>query len=189
LILGKKKQILQFPRYGGPDGGNIMEWMLMPLKRYAEFSGRSRRKEYWMFVLGMFLLYVVLFALLMVLGGSALLSAGSNPAGMASAVMSMGALGLVFLVVWLALLIPTIAVTIRRLHDTDRSGWWLGALFGLAIVMEIAARISGSLYLIFALAYFALAVALLVFYCLEGTKGPNRYGDDPKGAGAAEVFA
>ena len=166
-----------------------MEWMLMPLKRYAEFSGRSRRKEYWMFVLGLFLLYIVLFALLMILGGSALLSLGSNPAGMAGAVMSLGAIGLIFLVVWLALLIPTIAVTIRRLHDTDRSGWWLGGLFGLAILMQVAARINGALYTILALAYLALAIALLVFYCLEGTKGPNRFGDDPKGAGSAEVFS
>jgi uncharacterized membrane protein YhaH (DUF805 family) len=166
-----------------------MEWMLMPLKRYAEFSGRSRRKEFWMYTLGVFILYVVMVILFFVLGGSALMSMGSNPAGMAGAIMSMGAFGLIFLLVWLALLIPTIAVTIRRLHDTDRSGWWLGALFGLAILMQIAARMSSALYMIVALAYLALAIALLVFYCLEGTKGPNRFGEDPKGAGAAEVFA
>jgi len=166
-----------------------MEWMLMPLKRYAEFSGRSRRKEFWMYTLGVVILYVVMIVLFMVVGGSALLSMGSNPAGMAGAVMSMGAFGVIFLLVWLALLLPTIAVTIRRLHDTDRSGWWLGALFGLAILMQVATRLSSAFYMILALAYLALAIVLLVIYCLEGTKGPNRFGDDPKGAGSAEVFA
>jgi uncharacterized membrane protein YhaH (DUF805 family) len=166
-----------------------MEWMLMPLRRYAEFSGRSRRKEFWMYTLGVVILYVVMVVLLLVIGGSALLSMGSNPAGLAGAVMSLGAFGVIFLVVWLALLIPSIAVTIRRLHDTDRSGWWLGALFGLAILMNVAARLNGALYTILALAYLALAIVLLVFYCLPGTTGPNRFGEDPKGAGSAEVFA
>jgi uncharacterized membrane protein YhaH (DUF805 family) len=166
-----------------------MEWMLMPLKRYAEFSGRSRRKEFWMYTLGLVVLYIVMFVLFMVVGGSALLTMGSNPAGMAGAVMGLGAFGLIFLVLWVALLIPSIAVTIRRLHDTDRSGWWLGGLFGLAILMNVAARINGALYTVLLLAYLALAIALLVFYCLPGTSGPNRFGEDPKGGSSAEVFA
>ena len=58
-----------------------MEWMLMPLKRYAEFSGRSRRKEYWMFVLFQFLIYVAFLVLMMLFGGGALMSGRRSDRG------------------------------------------------------------------------------------------------------------
>jgi len=73
----------------------------------------------------------------------------------------------VFGLVMLGLLIPSIAVTFRRLHDTNRSAWWL--LIGLVPFLG--------------------ALVLLVFYFLDGTPGPNKFGPDPKGRGAAEVFA
>ena len=128
-----------------------MEWMLMPYRRYAEFSGRSRRKEYWMYVLFNIIVAVVL----SILEGVAGLSQMVGPYGPLTALFVLGSL------------VPSIAVSIRRLHDTDRSGWWLL----LALVPII-----GSL-------------VLLYFYILEGTRGQNEYGADPKGAANTEVFS
>ena len=170
--------------------GTIMEWMLMPLKRYAEFSGRSRRKEYWMFVLGVFLLYLVLMVLILAVGGlaGAAMQPGAVPS-MTGMLMSMGVFGLIIGIIWLALLIPSLAVSVRRLHDTDRTGWWILAPYApMILAMVFAGMQSTTLALLFNLLSLAGGIALLVFMLLEGTKGPNRFGEDPKGAANAEVF-
>jgi len=129
-----------------------MDWMLMPLRRYAEFSGRSRRKEYWMFVLFQIIVGVVLGIIEGAVGLSGTIA---------------GAYGPLSLLFGLAMLIPGIAVGIRRLHDTDRSGWWLL----IALVPLIG------------------AIVLIVFFVMDGTRGPNRFGPDPKDPGQAEAFA
>jgi uncharacterized membrane protein YhaH (DUF805 family) len=73
-----------------------------------------------------------------------------------------GGIGLILLGIFaLAILIPSLAVQVRRLHDTDRSGWWI--LLGVVPIINYIG-----------------AIVLLVFYCLEGTRGPNRFGEDPK---------
>lgn len=99
-----------------------MEWMLMPLRRYAEFSGRSRRMEYWMFALFIVIVYAVCFALM--LAGGFSLAAFADPAN-----ATPEAPGIVFWVgaalialFALAIIIPSIAVTVRRLHDRNISG-------------------------------------------------------------------
>jgi len=127
-----------------------MHWMLMPLRRYAEFTGRSRRKEYWMFVL----LNALIAAFVGLVTGI-----------MAAAVQTETQMMVVvnpLLILWtlasLAFAIPGIAVTIRRLHDTDRSGW--------SILYGLIPFIGGFI--------------LLYFYVQEGTPGPNRFGPDPK---------
>jgi uncharacterized membrane protein YhaH (DUF805 family) len=126
-----------------------MEWATLPLKKYADFTGRARRKEYWSF----FLLCLV---------GAVVLSLIDGILGMGGMIGGVyGPLTTLFL---LALLVPSIAVGVRRLHDTDRSGWW--------ILIAFVPFIGG--------------LVLLVFYVLEGTRGPNQYGPDPKaGEGAA----
>ena len=129
-----------------------MEWMLLPIKRYTDFSGRSRRKEYWMFLLGVVIVAIVLGIIEGILGLS----------GMVAGVY--GPLTVIFL---LGIIIPSIAVQIRRFHDQDKSGWFV--LLGLIP--------------------FVGGLIVLVFMCLEGTKGPNRFGPDPKDPGGAEVFA
>ncbi|MDB5693339.1 MAG: hypothetical protein JWO81_2402 [Alphaproteobacteria bacterium] len=169
-----------------------MEYMFMPLKRYAEFSGRSRRMEYWMFTLFLIVMWIVLFGLFMVMAGSALLSAaGGSPTGVFAAGGTAMILGLLILVVWLALLIPSLAVGVRRLHDTDRSGWWLGGYIILAVVSNVLRTTTGSagLGMVLSIATLIYAIALLVFMCLDGTRGPNKYGADPKGGVDAAVFA
>ncbi len=128
-----------------------MHWMLMPLRRYAEFTGRSRRKEYWMFAL-LNILVGLFVGLIFVVG----YFADMSQAEMDTYLMP---------VVWIACLyslvtlIPGLAVTIRRLHDTDRSGWNL--LWGLVP--------------------FVGGFILLYFYVSEGNEGSNRFGPDPKG--------
>ena len=86
----------------------------MPLQRYAEFSGRSRRKEYWLFSLACVLVYSALGALLFV-GGSD----GGDITSMS------GVVGLTFLALILAILVPSLAVQVRRFHDQDGSGWFM----------------------------------------------------------------
>lgn len=128
-----------------------MEWMLMPLKRYAEFSGRSRRMEYWMFLLGVVIVAIILSIIESILGLSGMVG---------------GFYGPLTLLLVLAIIIPGIAVQVRRFHDQDKTGW--------LVLLGFIPIIGG--------------IIVLVFMCLEGTKGPNQYGPDPKGASDPAVF-
>lgn len=136
-----------------------MELMFQPLRKYADFTGRARRTEFWLFALLVFLIEIVFMALLSAVGGSALMM--GDPAAAATVPMTgaTSAVLLAHLAVMLALLVPSLAVTVRRLHDTNRSGWWI--LIGLIPLIG--------------------AVVLFIFYLLDATPGPNRFGPDPKG--------
>jgi uncharacterized membrane protein YhaH (DUF805 family) len=134
--------------------------MFEALRKYAEFEGRARRSEYWLFVLLKILVILGFFAFFLVVGGvAAVTGAGSDGAGPTSALAIVsGLVVLLFFAVMLGLFIPGLAVTIRRLHDSDKSGWWL--LLGIV-------PFGGFV--------------VLIFTCLDGTPGPNRFGPDPKG--------
>lgn len=130
-----------------------MNWMLLPYARYFEFAGRSRRKEYWMFQLFIVLVYFAMMAA-MVLAGGGLNFEGAEAAPGALAIMILAVMSL-----WgIATVIPSLAVTIRRLHDTGRSGFWI--LIGFVPFLG--------------------AIVLLYFMLIEGTRGPNLFGPDPK---------
>ncbi|MBV8934489.1 MAG: DUF805 domain-containing protein [Alphaproteobacteria bacterium] len=167
-----------------------MEYMFLPLKRYAEFSGRSRRMEYWMWTLFMVLLWMVFFVAIVAVAGAAFMTGGGirSLMAMGGGILVIGALAII---VWLALLIPSLAVGVRRLHDTERSGWWLGGLLIVDLVNGVlrGSGSGGALTTIVSLVVLVWGLVLLVFYCLDGTKGPNKYGPDPKGGVNAEVFA
>ena len=137
-----------------------MEWMLLPYRRYFEFNGRSRRKEFWLFSL--FCMVVSLGIDLATGGAWSHIASGTYAMGTKSNLVSTSLSGLFSLIN----LIPTLSVTLRRLHDVDRSGWWMLLYFVPVIGWLI----------------------LLVFFCLDGTYGSNRYGADPKGRGNADVF-
>jgi uncharacterized membrane protein YhaH (DUF805 family) len=178
-----------------------MEWMFMPLKRYADFSGRSRRMEFWMWQLFQLLVYVLVVVLAMALGGGALMMMGSggDPASLMAAGGAMMIVIMLYSLYCLAVLIPSIAVAVRRLHDTDRTGWWVLAPLAPYVVMIVAgamvaaspdsAAAAGGIVLVSMVAVVVLALVLLVFYFLEGTKGPNRYGPDPKAPDTGQVFS
>ena len=126
-----------------------MNWYLEALKKYATFEGRARRKEYWFFVLFNVLAIIVLEILDVVLGTF------SKETG----------LGLLSGLYAIAVLLPSLAVIVRRLHDTDRSGWW--------ILIEFIPLIGG--------------LVLLIFTLLDSTPGSNRFGPSPKGEVAGGV--
>ena len=114
-----------------------MNYYIECWKKYVEFSGRARRKEYWMFIL---------FNLI-----------ASFVAGVIDGVLGTVMIGSLYS---LAALLPGLAVCARRLHDTDRSGWWI--LIGLIPILGW--------------------IVLLVFMCMDSTPGENRFGANPKGA-------
>ena len=91
-----------------------MDWMLMPLRKYADFSGRSRRKEYWMFLLG-------------VVGAAIVLSIVEGALGMSG--MVGGVYGPLTTILLLGVFVPALACQVRRFHDQDKSGWFV--LIGL----------------------------------------------------------
>lgn len=119
-----------------------MNWYMEVLKNYAGFSGRARRKEYWYFVLFNTIISIVL-------------AFFDGITGTFSEATGMGLLSGIYA---LAVLIPSLAVSVRRLHDTDRSGWWLL----IALVPLIG------------------AIVLLVFLVLDSNPGQNQYGANPK---------
>ena len=136
-----------------------MSAMFEPLKKYAQFSGRARRSEFWLFALFIFIVEIVYVVLLGAVGGFS--STHSTPNGLAMAVMGL------FSLLFLGIIIPSLAVTFRRLHDTDRSAWWL--------LISFIPGIGG--------------LVLLIFYLLPGTNGPNKFGPDPKGSVTGDTAA
>jgi uncharacterized membrane protein YhaH (DUF805 family) len=132
------------------------------LRQYGTFTGRARRSEYWFFTLAHFLVLAALYVVVLVVGAAtgALSGATDSTAAGAGGGIVMLLLTLVMCVVALGLFVPTLAVTVRRLHDTGRSGWW---------------------YLI-SLVPFG-GIVILVFSCLDSTPGPNQFGPNPKGIG------
>ncbi|MGW3650449.1 DUF805 domain-containing protein [Streptomyces sp. NPDC000878] len=118
-----------------------MNYYVEMLKKYAVFSGRARRKEYWMAALFSVIISIVL--------------------AIVDAVIGVQILSTLYT---LAVLVPGLAITVRRLHDTGRSGWWL----------------------LFALVPLVGGITLLVFVCLDGEAGENKYGHNPK---AVPAFA
>lgn len=133
-------------------------------KRYTDFQGRSRRSEYW---------WVMLLNILVGIGGGFLIgllggygSGSLNPIGMILA-------GIMVIYV-LAIIVPSIALSVRRLHDINQTGWiYLGlVILGLVPLIGLVA-----------------SIAQIVLACLPGTVGENKYGPDPKNPSAsADVF-
>jgi uncharacterized membrane protein YhaH (DUF805 family) len=119
-----------------------MNWYLKVLKQYADFSGRARRKEYWMFALFNLIFTVIA----MILDNVSGLTAGALP------------YGVFYLIYVLAVLIPALAVAVRRLHDVGKSGW----MILIALIPIIG------------------AIWLLVLMVTDSNQGENRFGSNPK---------
>ncbi|MDO5036540.1 MAG: DUF805 domain-containing protein [Porphyromonas sp.] len=124
-----------------------MKWFLKVLRQYADFSGRARRKEYWYFTLFDFIFAFVAGALDNILGLNL-------PATMGTPIPY----GYIYLLYGLAVFIPALAVTVRRLHDIGKSGWWV----------------------LIALIPLVGAIWLLYYLVLDSVPGANRWGENPK---------
>lgn len=120
-----------------------MSWYLKVLKQYADFNGRARRKEYWMFIL-FYIIFAIVAIILDNILGLAMESIGYGP---------------LYGLYTLAMFIPSLAVVVRRLHDTGKSGWM--------VLVSLIPLVGG--------------IWLLVLMATEGNAGENEYGPDPKG--------
>ena len=156
-----------YPGYGAPAYGtapyapaedfNLLTAYKSFWKKYADFSGRSRRKEYWLAMLAngiilfalVFLLFFILFSI-----GMSLETSGKEPS-LFVALLTFLLMGISVLYV-IAAFVPTISMTVRRLHDSGNSGW-------LCILC------------------FAINIVNLVFMCMDSQSGTNQYGPNPKG--------
>lgn len=119
-------------------------WKKVVFENYANFSGRARRSEYWYFILGQVCLWLLFYAVLLF---------GVTGEDETTIMITMSVFGLLLL----ATLLPTLAVSVRRLHDLGKSGGWYFLIFVPF----------GS-------------IVLLVWFFTEGERFPNKYGDDPK---------
>ena len=144
-----------------------MNWIIRPLKQYAVFTGRSSRAEFWMFLLFATGLTLLAHYIDGVAGGSTPVAIG----------MGIGELS-----VTLLFLLPTIAVGVRRLHDSARSGLWMLLGYGPLVLMNLTTGIDRALILIVVGAQIMGGLAWVVMMLLPGTIGPNRFGADPRGS-------
>ncbi|WLV24620.1 DUF805 domain-containing protein [Aciduricibacillus chroicocephali] len=113
-----------------------MKWYIKAIKNFADFQGRARRKEYWMFVLFNYIFTLII--------------------GFSNEIITLpAAIGYVYV---FGMIVPNLAVSVRRLHDTNRSGWW--------VLINIIPLVG--------------PIILTVFQCLDSTPGTNKYGPNPK---------
>ena len=187
--------------------------IFQPLARYADFNGRSRRSEFWLWVLFCYILKSAIATIAVTVMFSTMMPAFTTPPADPQVFMRhyfsgwMTMMPLLSLVN-LALLIPSLAVGVRRLHDIGRTGWWLimphvVALIGICAFMvffgtqifslagtkemtdeqgiKFAFGMFGSLFLFVVLPALIAWIVMLVFFVTEGKRGPNRFGPDPKG--------
>ncbi|WP_299681642.1 DUF805 domain-containing protein [uncultured Tenacibaculum sp.] len=126
-----------------------MNWYLKVMKQYADFQGRARRQEYWMFIL-----FNMLFAFVAIFIDGLIGFSMSGGEGLFP-------IGIFYTLYVLAVLIPGVAVAVRRLHDIGKSGWF----YFIAFIPLIG------------------GILLLVWLCTDSQHGPNKWGDNPKGIG------
>ena len=189
--------------------------MFQPLVKYAQFEGRSRRSEFWLWLLFRFIVSMAMGAVALALLAPFFSQMAVHPQMDQAQVMALMAnmfrIYPLYMLVGLGLLVPTLAVAVRRLHDINRSGLWLLMPLGVAVGGLILLMIAGVIfavsagvaaaqhntaaastagaagaigiilgYVVYLIAVFAAEIVMLVFFVTEGTKGPNRFGTDPK---------
>ena len=161
-----------------------MKYFLYCLQHYADFNGRARRSEFWYFQLFNVLVFIAIYLIIMAIKRVIGIDLGFLWAGYS-----------------ITLLIPNFAVTARRLHDTNRSGWWqlltiitglitsglvitfvylifLCAIWGIDIFKEEDPL--SILLFIAIICHIAAEILLLVWYCRDSQQGVNRFGPNPK---------
>jgi uncharacterized membrane protein YhaH (DUF805 family) len=157
-----------------PELTNAVEWAKRPiLEKYADFTGRASRPEYWWYALALIIAFVLVRIVEGIFGVSHMILFTYGPL---SALL------------WLATIVPSLAVGTRRLHDTDRSGWWLLICvvpYALMALTGMMAVMGGGLFVLLGMGSLIGLVALIgacvliYFMVLPGTPGQNRYGAPP----------
>lgn len=142
-----------------------MESLLQPVKSYATFKGRTRRRDYWLFLLWQLAIYLTFFGVTIILGRH-LMNQGSIAPPIPGGGASNFAYGATYLAfgIWLFFLIPNQAILVRRLHDMGQPGWW-----ALLQIVPLG------------------GLALLVMTLMDSTAGQNDYGANPKGQNGHQV--
>jgi uncharacterized membrane protein YhaH (DUF805 family) len=142
-----------------------MDWIIGPLKNYASFSGRSRTLEFWGFL-----------AFATILQMAARYFDGLDD----SAIPIAANMGMIELCVTILFLLPTVAVGVRRLHDSERSGLWMLLGYGPLAMVNLSIASDKSMNLVLSGALIMGIGSLLIMMLLPGTNGQNRYGADPR---------
>jgi uncharacterized membrane protein YhaH (DUF805 family) len=164
-----------------------IDWANRPLQKYADFSGRAPRAEFWWYTLAVIVAAIIAMVIERTLGFGRLF---------------LEYVPLTMLIV-LGTFIPSLAVQVRRLHDTNKPGWWLLAMYvPYAVLLLMTPGMTGgamagtapsggsiAVFGLLGLVILVMAIVLLVFYVLPGTRGPNNYGPDPYGDDVEKVFA
>jgi uncharacterized membrane protein YhaH (DUF805 family) len=160
---------------------NPVDWAKRPIEKYADFNGRAPRAEYWWFALGLMIAYIVLTIVESI--------AGINK-------MVFGFYGPLALLLWVGTIVPSLAVGVRRLHDTNRSALWMLLLvpYIVSAFLMMRAMAAGNVAGFGAAGLFGIlglvcCIALLVLMVLPSTPGDNRYGPNPYGQGGTTVAA
>jgi len=183
--------------------------MFQPLVKYVDFQGRARRSEFWLWVLFRIIVGMVSGSIVTSVMFSGMNFQNPDPSQFMARYFQVVP---VIQLINLALLLPSIAVAVRRLHDINRTGWWYimpivvsiaGFIvffisFGAKLItmaggadhmtdqqgLQFVLSMFGSIFLYLILPILVAEIVMLVFYVTDGTPGSNRFGPDPKGRGA-----
>lgn len=145
----------------------------MPMSQLLfSFSGRLNRKPYWLTTLAMVAVILVVVILIFALAGGAALATGD--------MSGLGVAFILLLIIYIPLLWVGIALGVKRLHDRNKSGWWLVLFWLLPAILQGIGEYVGTLGIVLMIAAFAISIwGLVEIGFLRGTVGPNQYGPDP----------
>ncbi len=167
----------------------VMKWFLKCFKQYADFSGRARRKEYWYFVLINFIICLALIIPWVVTSVKAALSYPSIDVMEFYLIMLSSPWLWLYIIYSLVVLVPSLAVMVRRLHDIGRSGWWLLFMYLGTVIVNVAGvfeDLLGLWLIVFFLLALAICIISLVWMCTDSQVGSNKWGENPKEESSAE---
>lgn len=160
-----------------------MKWFIKCLKQYADFGSRARRSEFWWFTLVNFIITMILFVCWI----APVVKMGIAPGEVNDMELVRITLGspflYIYLLYYLAMLIPSIAVTVRRLHDIGRSGFWYFLFIGGSILGSIGSMFeetNSGLFLLLTCASLAVCIIFLVWMFTNSQYGTNQWGPNPK---------
>ena len=166
-----------------------MKWFIKCLKQYADFEGRARRREYWWFAVFNALISMVLVIAMVV---QMLMDIHNGPGFEDSDELDViyalfsSPFFYIYVAFYLAMLIPGIAVLVRRLHDIGKSGFWAFFVYGGTVLSNVARVFSDTnigAYLILGLTAMVILIISMVWLFTDSQQGPNKWGPNPKDEG------